>query len=147
LWGGIRGGRKISWVSWKEVCKPRSQGGLGVRDIGKVNLSLLIKWRWRLLHHSHAFWKDILLARYGTEARFNVHWCGASLPIHASLWWKDMCRIDITENGSWFAQNIRRKMGNGMTTRFWRDVWIWDSPLCDRFPRLFSISLLKEGIW
>jgi hypothetical protein len=29
LWGGLKGGRKISWVSWKEVCKPRSQGGLG----------------------------------------------------------------------------------------------------------------------
>ncbi|PNX93670.1 ribonuclease H, partial [Trifolium pratense] len=37
LWGDVKGGRKISWVSWKEVCKPRSQGGLGVRDVGKGN--------------------------------------------------------------------------------------------------------------
>jgi hypothetical protein len=43
LWGGLKGGRRISWISWKEVCKPRCQGGLGVRDVGKVNLSLLIK--------------------------------------------------------------------------------------------------------
>jgi hypothetical protein len=37
LWGGVKGGRKISWVNWKNVCMPRSQGGLGVRDVGKVN--------------------------------------------------------------------------------------------------------------
>jgi hypothetical protein len=37
LWGGVKGGRKISWVKWKNVCMPRSQGGLGVRDVGKVN--------------------------------------------------------------------------------------------------------------
>jgi hypothetical protein len=54
LWGGVKGGRSISWVKWKEVCKPKSQGGLGVRDVGKVNLSLLIKWRWKLLQGEEA---------------------------------------------------------------------------------------------
>jgi hypothetical protein len=24
LWGGVKGGRKISWVKWKDVCLPRS---------------------------------------------------------------------------------------------------------------------------
>ncbi|KAK2371645.1 hypothetical protein QL285_084567 [Trifolium repens] len=49
LWGGVRGGKKISWVKWEVVCKEKSQGGFGVRDIRLVNLSLLSKWRWRLL--------------------------------------------------------------------------------------------------
>jgi hypothetical protein len=49
LWGGARGGKKISWVKWSVVCKDKNQGGLGVRDIKVVNLSLLSKWRWRLL--------------------------------------------------------------------------------------------------
>jgi hypothetical protein len=49
LWGGVRGGNKISWVKWAVVCKEKSQGGLGVRDVRLVNLSLLSKWRWRLL--------------------------------------------------------------------------------------------------
>jgi hypothetical protein len=37
LWGGTKGGRRISWVKWLEVCQPRSKGGLGVTDVGKVN--------------------------------------------------------------------------------------------------------------
>lgn len=49
LWGGTEGSRKISWVSWKVVYHPKDIGGLGVRDVRLVNLSLLAKWRWRLL--------------------------------------------------------------------------------------------------
>lgn len=45
LWGGVRGGRKICWVNWKRICQPKSKGGLGVRDVKIVNLSLLAKWK------------------------------------------------------------------------------------------------------
>jgi hypothetical protein len=29
LWGGVGGGKKISWVKWEEVCQHKSKGGLG----------------------------------------------------------------------------------------------------------------------
>jgi len=43
LWGGVEGGRRISWVKWKVVCPPKGDGGLRVRDVRVVNLSLLAK--------------------------------------------------------------------------------------------------------
>lgn len=43
LWGGVGGGRKISWVKLSRVCHPRRKGGLGVKDVRLVNLSLLSK--------------------------------------------------------------------------------------------------------
>lgn len=49
LWGGVKEDSKISWVSWVNVCKPKSKDGLGVRDLLCVNLSLLAKLRWRLI--------------------------------------------------------------------------------------------------
>lgn len=45
LWGEVGGGRKINWVKWSKVCQPKEKGGLGIRDIRLVNLSLLAKWR------------------------------------------------------------------------------------------------------
>ena len=33
LWGGSKGARKIPWVQWSDVCKPKSEGGLGIRDL------------------------------------------------------------------------------------------------------------------
>ncbi|KAK2454307.1 hypothetical protein QL285_001883 [Trifolium repens] len=146
LWGGLKGGRRICWVSWKEICKPRNQGGLGVREVGKVNLSLLIKWRWRLLNRDNVLWKDVLVAKYGRHIRQKVHWVGFDIGLGTSAWWKDLCTIDIRDGGSWFAQNLRRKVGNGLSTRFWFDCWMGSPPLCERFPRLFSISNNKEGL-
>ncbi|WJX49459.1 hypothetical protein P8452_35893 [Trifolium repens] len=45
LWGGVHGRSKLSWVKWEVVCKDKIKGGLGVRDLKVVNLSLLSKWR------------------------------------------------------------------------------------------------------
>jgi hypothetical protein len=118
LWGGTKGGRRISWVKWKEVCKPKSQGGLGVRDVGKVNLSLLIKWRRKLLQEEDAVWKKVLVARYGEEVISNVHWIDHPIPNRASVWWKDLCRIDAFEDESWFGSNVVRRVGRGDTTKF-----------------------------
>jgi hypothetical protein len=128
------------------VCKPKSQGGLGVRDVGKANLSLLIKWRWRLLQEDEAVWKNVIVARYGIDARHNVRWINHPISNRPTVWWKDLCRVDVLENGSWFGHNMVRRVGRGDTTRFWKDSWVGISPLCECFPRLFSISLFKDAM-
>lgn len=61
MWGG----RKINWVKWSVVCKPKKEGGLGVRDVRAVNLSLLGKWKWHLLTDRRALWKEVLEEKYG----------------------------------------------------------------------------------
>jgi len=65
LWGGVGGGRKICWVKWRRVCQPKSKGGLGVRDVRLVNLSLMAKWKWRLLQEGTTLWKVVLREKYG----------------------------------------------------------------------------------
>ncbi|XP_068487036.1 uncharacterized protein [Phaseolus vulgaris] len=49
LWGLGKEKESISWVSWKVLCKPREEGGLGLRDIRMFNSTLLTKWRWHLM--------------------------------------------------------------------------------------------------
>jgi hypothetical protein len=40
---------------------------------------------------------------------------------------------------------IVRRIGNGLFTCLWRDVWVGDITLCDKFPRLFSLSTNTEA--
>lgn len=49
LWGGSDDNSKIAWVSWEKICRPKVEGGLGIRDWGEFNIALLSKWRWRFL--------------------------------------------------------------------------------------------------
>jgi len=45
MWGWGKEKRTMSWVSWKNLCKPKEEGGLGIRDIRKFNIVLLAKWK------------------------------------------------------------------------------------------------------
>jgi hypothetical protein len=140
LWGGRRGSRKISWIKWDTVCLPKNKGGLGVRDVRVVNISLLAKWRWRLLDINHAVWKEVISSKYGAAAVGKVEIHEDCKPWFASLWWRDISSIGLNLDINWFSSNAYRKLGNGMQTRFWWDIWNGGIPLKDRFPRLFSIS-------
>jgi hypothetical protein len=57
-------------VKWATVCKEKIKGGLGVRDVKIVNLSLLTKWRWRLLQEGRSLWNEVLDAKYGSHISF-----------------------------------------------------------------------------
>jgi hypothetical protein len=145
LWGGTRRGSKMSWVKWDVVCLPKNKGGLGVRDVRVVNISLLAKWRWRLLTNDFAVWKEVIKGKYGDSAVGRTVIVEECIPWYASLWWKDVCSIGTNLNNNWFAQNVVKKLGNGTNTSFWKDTWVGNLSLKDRFPRLFSISTQQEA--
>jgi hypothetical protein len=138
LWGGVSNRRKINWVKWEEVCKPKKEGGLGVRDLRLTNLSLLAKWRWKLLQPEEEFWKSIVSAKYGNGVVGVCNLGEEQLPRSASSWWYNICKLD--NNTRWFELGVVKVLGNGSSTSFWNDIWVGDQNLASMFPRLFAIS-------
>lgn len=49
LWGDSKNRKNVHLLRWDEVCKPKSQGGLGIRSMRQANTTLLSKLVWRLL--------------------------------------------------------------------------------------------------
>jgi len=89
-------------VSWSVVCKLKSEGGLGVRDLRQVNLALLAKWRWRFLQGDEGIWRDIILAWYG-ECLPSPHLGGKPSGLRGvSSWWSNICLLggdrEVTED-------------------------------------------------
>lgn len=48
FWQGGGTKRKYHLVRWVKICKSKKKGGLGIKDLKKMNLSLLTKWWWKL---------------------------------------------------------------------------------------------------
>jgi hypothetical protein len=147
LWGGSNNTAKIAWVKWCDLCRPKECGGLGIKNLRLVNVSLLTKWRWRLLVAQESLWASVLKAKYGKEIGLSSEFLSCENKRYASLWWKDLCklgRISGSSNGDWCSEVMVKKVGNGGGTRFWLDKWIGEGTLCQAFPRLYSISCQKE---
>ena len=42
-WGQKKDEKKISWLSWEKMCEPKSNGGMGFKNLKYFNLDLLAK--------------------------------------------------------------------------------------------------------
>ena len=56
--------KKIHWVSWDKLSKPKKDGGLGFRDLHPFNVVVLARQAWRLLQNPTSLCAKVLSARY-----------------------------------------------------------------------------------
>lgn len=63
FWQGNSKKRKYYLVKWSKVCKAKKKGGLGIKNLRKMNVSLLVKWWWRS-ENENGLWQDIVKAKY-----------------------------------------------------------------------------------
>ena len=63
-WGQKHQESKMAWVGWKQMCHPKSKGGLGFRNLRAFNLAMLAKQAWRILTNPTSLIARVLKARY-----------------------------------------------------------------------------------
>ncbi|CAJ2636044.1 unnamed protein product [Trifolium pratense] len=67
-----------------------------------------------------------------------------SLPVYALLF-QSSFREGVGESGGrWFGEHVVRRVGDGSDTLFWTDPWLDETPLCERFGRLYVLSETKS---
>jgi hypothetical protein len=122
LWVGLTKQNKTCWVRWDAVCRPKKEGGLSVCDLRLVNISLLAKWKWKLLSHDVELWKEVVAAKYGRDVVGKRNLGLIDVTRLGSPWWRDLCHLD--KDSQWFTEAVGKKIGNGDSTSFWNDVWV-----------------------
>ncbi|GJZ47857.1 RNA-directed DNA polymerase, eukaryota [Tanacetum coccineum] len=130
--------RKITWIAWEKVLAAKKNGGLGVSSFFALNRALLLKWVWRFLSQDGSLWFKVIRALYGDS--LVSHPCN-----QASIWCSILREVNLLKaKGFDFISHCKKRVGDGLSTRFWQDNWITVTPLRDDFPRLFALDMDKE---
>lgn len=114
LWSGPDLNGKKAKIAWKDVCREKEEGGIGLRPLKKVNKVCCLKLLWRLLS-AKSLW---------------VNWIKTYLIRKGSIWMMK----ENTQGGSWMwrkilkhreiAKNLFRvELKNGRRTSFWSESW------------------------
>jgi hypothetical protein len=118
-------------VAWENVCQPKEQGGLGIKNLPAQSKCLLLKMLHRMYHPGESAWtawvrgKIDLATMAGDVA--GAHWqdFGGLLPLYRA--------VTVSE------------VRNECSTNFWKDRWLSAGRLSDLFPLLFSHTTCLEA--
>nr|XP_008342468.2 uncharacterized protein LOC103405271 [Malus domestica] len=97
------------------MCKPKSEGGLGFKDLYAFNLALLTKQGWRIIKQPQSLLTQVFKARYFQELDF-LH---ALVKSNSSYYWKNIVAARVL-----IYRRARRCVADGLKIKIWGDSWL-----------------------
>ena len=85
-WGQVGNERKIHWLSWDKLTRPKLERGMGFKDLHHFNLAMLAKQGWRLMQDQESLLFQCLKARNFPRCHFLE---ATNLP-NSSYTWKSI---------------------------------------------------------
>ncbi|CAL1404640.1 unnamed protein product [Linum trigynum] len=116
VWGRESGKAKTHLVTWESICKPKEEGGLGLRSARALNLAYLMKLGWQFLNNEEDLWVRVLHGKY---VEHNGDGSVSFRQNSTSRLWKGM-----REALPLVKQHTIWDIRNGRSVRFWDDQWL-----------------------
>jgi hypothetical protein len=114
-WGDEENKRKMHWMFWEKITRPKSQGGIGFRDLRVFNQALLARQAWRLIQFPDSLCARILKAKYYPS----THLLDTTFIKNASQTWQAIEHgLELLKKGAIW------RIGSGTSVRIFRDNWI-----------------------
>ena len=134
LWRGSQPdeARGTALVAWSTVCRPVTQGGLGIRHLQHTNMALLAKWVQWMMQPSGDLATVVLRDGYGSSLDWEM-WQTSRRGNSAFMSSVRTCFPQV-------QRFFQPQLGDGETFRFWDDNWPGHSRLERLFPCLYAVS-------
>ncbi|KAL9810210.1 putative reverse transcriptase zinc-binding domain-containing protein [Arabidopsis thaliana] len=141
LWKNTTSSARGARVAWKDICKTKEEGGLGIRSLEEFATVFRLKQVWHLFTRRGSLW--VMWLDHNIFGRRN-YWLMDSTP---RLSWNIRKMLEVK---SVFQRLIKCQMRDGMKASFWFDYWTSLGPLIELFgqlgPRELRISR-NASVW
>ncbi|KAE8813270.1 hypothetical protein D1007_09539 [Hordeum vulgare] len=64
FWQAGDGCPKYHMVKWANICVPKDRGGLGILASRRMNVTLMLRWVWRILRGDGGLWLQLIESKY-----------------------------------------------------------------------------------
>ncbi|KAL6190194.1 hypothetical protein ACLB2K_036592 [Fragaria x ananassa] len=122
LWGTEM---KTAPIAWKEVCKPKVLGGLGIRPSAFFNKAAIAKLAWKVITDKENWWVQVITRKY---LKHGSLFQAKKKPKNSMAWNGILDAKDLIFKG------LRWVVGNGKSINFWTFNWVLEFPLIDLIP-------------
>lgn len=129
FWQGCNKKKRYYLVKWNRICRSKENGGLGIKDLRKQNISLMVKWWWKL-ETQNGVWQDIVRARYlrnRTVAEVGPRFSDSPC-------WKALLKVKEI-----YMVGRKITVESGNIARVWKDSINGLPPFQEQYPQLFDI--------
>ncbi|KAF7831985.1 uncharacterized protein G2W53_014318 [Senna tora] len=137
FWGRWNDSKSPIMISWKKLCKDQRDGGMGFREMLKINEALLAKQLWRILTLEESLVSKVFLGKY----RNSIHNCTFFPKPNSSSLWKKLCKVSkvVTEHIGW-------RVGNGEQIELYDQKWITPNYHNHHYKQLCEL-IHQGGYW
>ncbi|GKE24804.1 RNA-directed DNA polymerase, eukaryota, reverse transcriptase zinc-binding domain protein [Tanacetum coccineum] len=126
-------------IAWKDVCKPKENGGLGIRSLKEWNETLLVKQLWKLGMEEYAGFE-----RQNKGICVIQGWEWGKISIWHDKWCEQGPLINIVSYRSIYDGRFKP---NATVAELIEDGhWIWPNEWYDKYPVLNDIQCLSINV-
>ncbi|GKF88721.1 hypothetical protein Tco_0262684, partial [Tanacetum coccineum] len=101
-------------------------------------MGLLFKWLWRFLCQPTYLWARVVKDIYGPNKDIDEEVAHSS---NHSTWVAILLYVKrLRRKGTDLLSLCIRKIGNGVSTSLWENIWCGDRPLKSQFPRIYMLD-------
>ncbi|KAF7838898.1 ribonuclease H [Senna tora] len=128
FWGDQEDKRKVHLLTWKNLCRPKYDGGLGCRDVSSLNIALLAKHLWRMVAGNTSYASSILSLKYADASTPDALTISA-IPVSATnqkdrLIWKHAPDGEYcVKAGYRFLNHNDNQNYSDQNRMIWKNIW------------------------
>ncbi|GLT48369.1 hypothetical protein SLA2020_220000 [Shorea laevis] len=122
IWCGKWNYNAMSLVAWDDVCVPKKEGGLGVKQLLHWNKAALGRLVWNICQHQESLWvkwAHVVLLR-------GENFWKVKIPADCAWTWRQVLKLcPILENIIWM------QVGDGRQVSLFYDWWVGEKRFCE----------------